>query len=60
MSVQDDGTALTIAAKKGHTECARVLLEAGADKEAKDKVLDFACYFVYLPAFSLNRKGQGM
>jgi hypothetical protein len=30
-------TALIAAAESGHTHCVRALLEAGADKEAKDK-----------------------
>ena len=36
--MQDGWTPLILAAYKGHTECARLLLLAGADKEAKDKV----------------------
>ena len=35
---QMDSTALMIAAEKGRTDCARLLIDAGADKEAKDKV----------------------
>lgn len=35
---QDGCTALIRAARNGHTECARLLLDAGAVKEAKDKV----------------------
>jgi ankyrin repeat protein len=31
-------TALQSAAEKGHTDCVRLLLEAGADKETKDIV----------------------
>ncbi len=31
-------TALIVAAEKGRADCARLLLDAGADKEAKDKV----------------------
>ena len=29
-------TALMAAAEKGHTECVRLLLDSGADKEAKN------------------------
>ena len=32
------GTALIYAAHEGHADCARLLLDAGADKEAKDPV----------------------
>ncbi len=40
-STQDDGrTALIYASENGHTECARVLLDGGADKEATDHVRD--------------------
>jgi hypothetical protein len=35
---QVQGTALIRAAAQGETECVRVLLEAGADKDAQDKV----------------------
>ncbi len=35
---QDGNTALIRAARKGHTDCARMLIDAGADKEAKDEV----------------------
>ncbi len=35
---QDGWTALIWAAEKGHADCARLLLDSGADKEAKDKV----------------------
>ncbi len=34
----DEGTALICAAMKGHAECARLLLDAGADTEVKNKV----------------------
>ncbi len=36
--VQDGQTALMKASAKGHAECARLLLDAGADKEAKANV----------------------
>ncbi len=32
-------TALIRAAEKGHADCARLLLDAGADKSATEKVL---------------------
>jgi ankyrin repeat protein len=35
---QDGETALMCAAAEGHTDCARLLIDAGADKEAKNKV----------------------
>ena len=35
-AAQKGGTALTIAGFKGHAECLRLLLDAGADKNAKD------------------------
>jgi hypothetical protein len=35
---QDGATALMCAAAEGHTDCARLLIDAGADKEAKNKV----------------------
>ena len=37
---QDERTALMYAAQEGKDECVKVLLEAGCDKEAKDKVRD--------------------
>jgi hypothetical protein len=44
---QDGWTALIYAAVNSHADCARLLLNAGADKEAKDVVrrsrLDGAC-----------------
>ncbi len=35
---QKGGTALICAAEYGHTECVRALLEAGADKDARNSV----------------------
>jgi hypothetical protein len=35
---QNESTALMHAANGGHADCARLLLDAGADKEAKDVV----------------------
>jgi hypothetical protein len=43
-------TALIQAAFEGHTDCVRLLVEVGADMEAKDNVCDshlFFFYFVY-------------
>ena len=36
--MQRGWTALIMAAKTGHTDCVRLLIDAGADKEAKDLV----------------------
>ncbi len=36
---QSGDTALFSAAECGHADCVRLLIDAGADKEAKDKVL---------------------
>ncbi len=38
--VQFGMTALMWAASNGHADCARLLLDAGADKEAKNEVRD--------------------
>jgi ankyrin repeat protein len=35
---QNGSTALMFAAEKGHVDCVRLLLDAGADKEAKNEV----------------------
>ena len=35
---QDGDTALSLAAVQGRTECVRLLVECGADKEAKNNV----------------------
>ena len=46
---------LIIAAKKGHTDCVRLLIEAGADKEAKEIVwASFAATFDSAFSFSLS------
>ncbi len=37
-TLQSGLTALIVAARNGHVECARLLLDAGADKEAADNV----------------------
>ena len=36
--IQRDSTALTLAASEGHTECVRLLLDAGADTSARAEV----------------------
>ncbi len=38
--VQFGWTALILAAREGHADCARLLVDAGADKEAKNEVCD--------------------
>jgi hypothetical protein len=38
MAGQRGATALIFAAVTGHADCVRLLLDAGADKNAKDKV----------------------
>ncbi len=49
--VQDGCTALMHAAAKGHTECVRLLLDDGADKNAQSNVRDlshrFLCFWWY-------------
>ena len=40
---KDGATALIHAAGAGHTDCVRLLLENGADKEEKDKVRMCTC-----------------
>jgi hypothetical protein len=49
---QNERTALICAAEKGHTECARLLLDAGADMNAKEYVRFGR--FHYLSAFFHN------
>jgi len=36
--LQDGAAALMMAADNGHSDCVRMLIDAGADKEAKSKV----------------------
>ena len=55
---QDGWTALIQASVNGHTDCARLLIEAGADKEAKDnvragRVLSLRFMFMHLILFLL-------
>jgi ankyrin repeat protein len=38
---QDGRTALHVAAEKGHANCVRLLLDAGADTEAKNKFVRY-------------------
>ena len=38
VQTQDGLTALILAAKNGEADCVRLLLDCGADKDAKDKV----------------------
>jgi ankyrin repeat protein len=37
-------TALVIAAARGHADCVRMLIDAGADKDAKDRVCIGPCF----------------
>ena len=41
-------TALMSAGRKGHTDCVRLLIEGGADKDAKDAVRAFAAWLCEL------------
>ena len=41
--MQDGQTAVLIAAKNGHTEMMKLLLEAKADVNVADKVIDCRC-----------------
>jgi hypothetical protein len=43
--IQDCDSALIHAVRGGHTDCVRLLVEAGADKEAKDSVRHLAFSF---------------
>ena len=43
IALQAKGTVLMIAADRGHSDCARVLLDAGADVNAKDSVRIRTC-----------------
>ncbi len=44
-NTQDGWTALMSAASRDHAECVRLLLEAGADKDAMMHVRDLKCRF---------------
>ena len=59
--IQNGDTALTAAAKNGHTDCVRLLLDGGADKEAKNNVRFSSqlCVFVLdvFPFFTINWTG---
>ena len=53
---QNDGrTALIYAAVQGHTECARVLLDGGADKDVSDHVRNQRYKLSRLPIFASVR-----
>jgi hypothetical protein len=45
---QDGWTALISAAQEGHTDCARLLVKAGANKEAKNNVRDVRTIYLLL------------
>ncbi len=49
-SQSDEYTALIWAAVRGRTECVRALLDAGADKEATDKVCRRCIFVACLPS----------
>ena len=58
---QNGSTALMYAAVYGHTDCVRLLIDAGADKDAKDWVRVGRCFgvgtlpfFTYPAFFSLS------
>jgi ankyrin repeat protein len=58
--VQKGNTALICAGLNGHVECARLLLEVGADKEAKNNVRESVfpvCVCLCLFLFWLNDSG---
>ena len=46
---QEACPALILAASNGHTDCVRLLLEGGADKEARDNVRDIQFYTYCIP-----------
>ncbi len=45
---QDEYTALLLAAREGHANCLRLLLDAGADKDVKSKVPIIRCFALSL------------
>jgi hypothetical protein len=45
-ATRDENTALLHAVEENHTDCLRLLLESGANIEAKDHVRKFACKFL--------------
>ena len=47
---QKGRTALLHSALNGESDCVRLLVEAGADKEAKDSVRDVLCFDVQFSA----------
>ncbi len=57
LKLQDGETALIVAAKGGHTECVRLLLDCKVEKDARDKVRDkkdavLAYFFSFVPSAS--------
>jgi ankyrin repeat protein len=48
---QDGTTALMFAAQRGHAECVRILLQSGANKEAKNQVRLIDTVLFKLPTF---------
>ena len=51
---QDEFTALIQAAGNGRAECARLLIDAGADKEARDRVRVGRCFAGMLFCFNFQ------
>jgi hypothetical protein len=54
--IQSGRTALLIAARGGHTDCVRLLVERGADKEAADDVRDMIHRVMNCSVFSLSNQ----
>ena len=50
MQMQRGDTALICAARKGHSGCARLLAEAGANKDVKDKVRHMHIFLILILA----------